>query len=166
MMEFWNEYWPWIIFAAVVLLVIIVKGRPNMIGGAQIPNQPMNRQPQFPASKRVNSLSELKELARTDKIEAIKIYRQRTDAGLKDAMEAIDRLLTGEEIPWFELSSEQVISSTPNFDNMDEMELLLEIQPSLKSGNLIEAIKVTREKTGWSLLDAKNWVEKQVQEKN
>ena len=90
--------------------------------------------------------SELKSLlAEGRKIEAIKLYRDHTDAGLKEAKDVIEALERGGDLPAPERRS---------FSNAEE-----EIVFLLEQGRKIEAIKLYREQTGTGLKEAKEAVE-------
>ena len=82
------------------------------------------------------------------KIEAIKIYRQRTGAGLKEAKDAVEALERGESVPLPPGGSGTVAGS----DVRDFVMLL-------RQGKKIAAIKLYRDKTGVGLADAKTAVE-------
>jgi ribosomal protein L7/L12 len=78
------------------------------------------------------------------KIEAIKLYRDLTGAGLKEAKDAVEALERGD--------SPASASSRSNEDAADILDLL-------RAGQKIRAIKLYRDKTGAGLADAKNAVE-------
>jgi kynurenine formamidase/ribosomal protein L7/L12 len=78
------------------------------------------------------------------KIGAIKLYRERTGVGLKEAKDAVEALERGESLP----TREPVDSS-----------MEAEIVRLLEAGKKIEAIKVYRERTGVGLKEAKDAVE-------
>ncbi len=78
------------------------------------------------------------------KIEAIKVYRGLTGAGLREAKDAVEAIQRGEtpELP-----------STPSSDTDAEVLRMLD------RGEKIQAVKCYREQTGASLMEAKNAVE-------
>jgi len=78
------------------------------------------------------------------KIEAIKLYRTMTGAGLKEAKDAVEAIERGESPP--------SVRSASIVDDADILELL-------RAGQKIRAIKLYREKTGAHLAEAKNAVE-------
>jgi ribosomal protein L7/L12 len=78
------------------------------------------------------------------KIEAIKLYRDLTGTGLKDAKEAVEAIERGGSRP-------EARSGSAGTES-DVLELL-------RAGQKIQAIKVYRERMGVSLLEAKNAVE-------
>jgi large subunit ribosomal protein L7/L12 len=78
------------------------------------------------------------------KIEAIKLYRDMTGAGLKEAKDAVESLERG-----------GAVSAPSDRSSADDLELL----ELLRAGQTIRAIKLYREKTGVGLADAKQAVE-------
>jgi ribosomal protein L7/L12 len=82
-------------------------------------------------------------LAEGKKIEAIKVYRERTGAGLAEAKDAVEALEAGQRLP------SQAIDR--GFEN--------ELVALLEQGQKIEAIRMYREKTGAGLKEAKDAVE-------
>lgn len=86
-------------------------------------------------------------LATGQKIEAIKRYRERTGAGLKEAKDAVEALERGAALP-----APRPLPAEGTFEK--DVILLLE------QGRKIDAIKLYRERTGRGLKDAKDAVEK------
>ena len=84
-------------------------------------------------------------LQRGQKIAAIKLYRERTGANLKEAVDAIETLQRGEPIE----------SREPNNASPDDPEIV----SLLQAGKKIAAIKLYRDKTGAGLATAKAAVE-------
>ena len=82
-------------------------------------------------------------LDRGQKIEAIKLYRERTGAGLKEAKDAVEAIERGQ---------------APAPTGLDEA-LERELVGLLQQGQKIEAIKIYRERTGVGLKEAKDAVE-------
>lgn len=80
---------------------------------------------------------------RGDVIEAIKITRQATSLGLKEAKEAVEAYRSGAPI-----------ANPPG-----SVQIPLQAVSALHQGSLINAIKRTREATGLGLKDAKDAVE-------
>ena len=114
-------------------------GAPLAVPGSPLP----------PASNDLEGeISEL--LARGSKIEAIKVYREATDAGLKDAKDAVEAFERGEPLSLSTVSTPLPI--TPG--SMDD-----QVRDLLRQGNKIEAIKVYREATNCGLKEAKDAVE-------
>jgi ribosomal protein L7/L12 len=83
-------------------------------------------------------------LGEGQKIQAIKLYRERTGVGLRQAKEAVEAIERGEPLP---------IPET--IDESFERELV----GLLHQGQKIEAIKLYRERTGVGLKEAKDAVE-------
>jgi len=77
------------------------------------------------------------------KIEAIKLYRDLTGAGLKEAKDAVEALERDGSLPTRDASSG---------DDPDVLELL-------RAGQKIRAIKLYRDKTGAGLAESKNAIE-------
>jgi len=92
-----------------------------------------------------------------NKINAIKLYRQRTGVGLKEAKDAIDRMA-------LELKTAQ-----PQESNQPEREQIdpNELQRLIYAGQKINAIKYYRKVTGVGLKEAKeavDWLEAQMRQ--
>ncbi len=83
-------------------------------------------------------------LAEGRKIEAIKLYRQETGAGLAKAKKAVEALERGEP-------------RAP--DNKADASLEADLLPLLQQGRKIEAVKLYRERTNTGLKEAKEAVE-------
>jgi ribosomal protein L7/L12 len=93
-------------------------------------------------------------LARGRKLEAIKLYRERTGAGLVDAKEAVEAI---------ERSEDRVREIEARaFAKVRELD---EIEQVLRTKGKIAAIKLYRERTGKGLKDAKEAVEAFAQER-
>lgn len=82
-----------------------------------------------------------------NKIEAIKRYREKTGLGLKEAKDAIDAMAAGAPPP-------RAAPPSPAAGNLDAA-----IDAALRADQLIQAIKLYREKTGLGLAEAKRAVE-------
>ncbi|MBL8058382.1 MAG: ribosomal protein L7/L12, partial [Anaerolineales bacterium] len=117
-----------------------------------------------PASPRSWSLAEMLqqagqfgEVARLvqagQKIEAIKLYRQLTGVGLKEAKDAVDQLEAGQVVQVGQLIVQQWTAGGGERPDLAEMRRLL------LAGKKIEAIKVYRSRTGLGLKEAKDAVE-------
>jgi len=85
-------------------------------------------------------------LRRGNKIEAIKLVRDATGLGLKEAKDAVERI-ESEESP--AVLPERIRSST----------MSPEIEAALQQGNKIEAIRLLRAQTGVGLKEAKEAVD-------
>jgi ribosomal protein L7/L12 len=79
------------------------------------------------------------------KIQAIKLYRERTGAGLKEAKDAVDAMGRGEKV-------------VVQFREIDQ-DLESELIGLLQQGQKIQAIKLCRSRTGMGLKEAKEVVE-------
>ena len=84
-------------------------------------------------------------LRRGDSIGAIKLVREATGLGLKEAKDIVDEILRGNSV--------QVSAKAPSGP------LPLDVVQALKAGHKIEAIKLLREQTGLGLKEAKDAVE-------
>ncbi len=82
------------------------------------------------------------------KIEAIKVYREHTGCGLKEAKDAIDALERGQPAPSVQQQSARL--APPDAGQLERL---------VQSGNKIEATKLYREQTGVSLREAKDAVD-------
>jgi len=88
-------------------------------------------------------------LGRGDKVEAIKLVREATGLGLKEAKDAVERHAAGE--PPF-------TSQAPPFADSEAMPLAA--VSALQNGKLIEAVRVVRQARRIGLKDAKDAVER------
>ena len=84
-------------------------------------------------------------LQRGDKIEAIKLLRDATGVGLKEAKEAIDRLEAGDALKIPARAQPAVLSE--------------EVMASIRRGNKMEAITRFRDQAGVGLKEAKDVIE-------
>jgi len=99
------------------------------------------------ATRPATSLDEVRRLAfQGQKIQAIKVYRELTGAGLKEAKDYVDALESG--------GQPAAISSAPPADAG-----LAEVHALARQGQKIQAIKVYRELTGAGLKEAKDYVD-------
>jgi len=102
----------------------------------------------------LDKLAELKRLAHSgQKIEAIKLYRQIFDVGLKEAKEAVEKLEAGEPLV---VTS---VSVTSTGANVEQAARMAEVVQLMRAGKKIEAIKVYRQIFGVGLKEAKDAVE-------
>jgi ribosomal protein L7/L12 len=81
------------------------------------------------------------------KIEAIKVYREHTGCGLKEAKDAIEALERGDSVPSAQPRSR---FAPPNSGQLESL---------VYAGQKIEAIRLYREQTGCGLREAKDAVE-------
>ena len=98
------------------------------------------------------NLAEIKDLVRQgNKIEAIKIYREMTGVGLKEAKDAVEALAAGEPVVAQASAAGAAFASSAAL--MDEVKRLL------RANKKIEAVKVYREYFDVGLADAKSAVD-------
>lgn len=90
-----------------------------------------------------------------NKIEAIKLYRQFTGQGLKEAKDAVEAIEAGQSFS-LTFTAPQAASGSPLAQNPAA---ILAVKALLQAGNKIEAIKVYRQLTGLGLKEAKDAVE-------
>jgi ribosomal protein L7/L12 len=88
-------------------------------------------------------------LDRGEKVEAIKLYREQTGAGLRDAKDAVEAIGAGRPVADHRTSPGPV---DPGFE--------AELVKLLRSGRKIQAIQRHRERTGTGLKEAKDAVER------
>jgi ribosomal protein L7/L12 len=102
-----------------------------------------------PAGVDVDQIQQLTRAGK--KIEAIKLVREQTGLGLKEAKDAVEAIERGElvEFPLRTASTTQVVSGV-DLDQINEL---------LLQNKKIEAIKLVREQTGLGLKEAKDVVE-------
>lgn len=85
-------------------------------------------------------------LSSGNKIQAIKVYREKTGAGLAEAKEAVEALASGGEVAG---------SSSTSRVPVDDPELIDEMKELIGQGNPLLAIKLVRQRTGRSLKESK-----------
>lgn len=90
-------------------------------------------------------------LAERQKIEAIKLYRDHTGAGLKEAKDAVEALERGQAWPESEFGLPEDLEAA--------------VLSLIERGQKIEAIKLYRERTGAGLKQAKEAVESLARER-
>lgn len=113
-----------------------------MMNGATAPPLP-------PRAAPVNLDAAIQNAVRAgQKIEAIKLYREKTGLGLKEAKDAIDALFSGGP------PAQRTAPPSPSSGNLDAA-----IDAAIRGDQLIQAIKLYREKTGLGLAEAKRAVE-------
>jgi ribosomal protein L7/L12 len=97
-------------------------------------------------------------IERGNKIEAIKVYREITGVGLKEAKDAVDAMTAGQPIV---VSQATLVSGSAlaGAGFASSAALMDEIKRLLRSGNKIEAIKIYREYFNVGLKDAKDAVD-------
>jgi ribosomal protein L7/L12/outer membrane protein assembly factor BamB len=94
-------------------------------------------------------------LAQSNKIEAIKRYRETFDTGLKEAKHAVEALETGRAFKLSEIVAQARGPRTP----VDDAAILAEVTQRVRSGKKIEAIKRMREVYVIGLKQAKDLVD-------
>lgn len=150
------ETW-WIVGCVVVgaigLWLVLRSRRAEVVGGDQKPAAPRPvKAPQAPPRPTATALSGLdrylhKLAAEGKKIEAIKLVRERTGLGLKEAKDYV------EAIP-------NVVPLSQHVQSQIGSESLQQEAIALKAQNkAIEAIKLVRERTGLGLKEAKHYVD-------
>jgi ribosomal protein L7/L12 len=137
-----------LIVAAVVVVILRQRGGVTVVPSAA-PTQPPGSQPGAPADPDAH-VAEL--LARGNKIEAIKLVRQHTGLGLKEAKDYVERLPGAPRLA--ELPTVVAPASPAPAGSIDD-----EARAILARGNKIEAIKLVREHTGLGLKEAKDYVD-------
>lgn len=98
-------------------------------------------------------------LGRNNKIEAVKIVRERTALGLKEAKDVVDAFQARPELG-LQLSAEKLMtSSVTNPENGLTPAVMQSIETDVRNNRLINAIKTYREATGLGLKESKDAVE-------
>jgi ribosomal protein L7/L12 len=90
------------------------------------------------------------------KIEAIRLYRERYGVGLKEAKDAVDAFARGAPLTF--------AASPPRSGLADDPELASIIDPLLREGRLIQAIKEYRDRRPVGLKEAKEIIEARAAE--
>lgn len=93
-------------------------------------------------------------------IDAIKLYREITGLGLKEAKEAIDRYADGGSLE----PAEDIVARKAALDRAAPVDG--EIKGLLESGRKLEAIKLLRERSGLDLATAKDIVDSMAADLN
>ena len=129
-----------IIVAVLAIAVVVVRSSRSRDTVAAEPSQPLS-----------NDLNEAARtlLAQGKKIHAIKLVRERSGIGLKEAKDYVDALEAG-DMPVVPVST---IAQVPS-------DGLTAAYAALQGGNKIEAIRLVREATGLGLKEAKDYVER------
>lgn len=98
-------------------------------------------------------------LGRNNKIEAIKIVREKTALGLKEAKDAVDAFHARPELG-LQIPVEKLMTTpTTNAESGLSQAVLHSIETEIRNGRLINAIKIYRETTGMGLKESKDAVE-------
>jgi len=93
-------------------------------------------------------------LAQGKKIEAIKIVREHTGLGLKEAKEYVEAVAAGKN-PAPAMQMGEMTMPT----GQDKVKLEGQVRQLLAGGNKIAAVKLVREYTQWGLKEAKDYVD-------
>lgn len=105
-------------------------------------------------------LGQLVEILRKgNKIEAIKLYREKTGLGLKEAKDAIEAYMANSSAPLASPFGAGETATTPAAPTPQHEDVRQRVATLLAEGNYIEAIKFYREKTGLGLKEAKDAVD-------
>jgi ribosomal protein L7/L12 len=96
-------------------------------------------------------------LALRQKIQAIKLYRQQTGCGLREAKQAVDSIEKEQQHPI--LFQSQGTYTTLESGTIDQTALRAEVLHLLASHQKIQAIKLYRVQTGYGLREAKQAVD-------
>ncbi len=106
----------------------------------------------------LDKLAELKRLAHSgQKIQAIKLYREMFDVGLKEAKDAVEKLEAGQPVVMTSVSVSP--PSVASAASVDQATRLAEVVQLLRAGQKIEAIKLYRQIFDVGLKEAKDAVE-------
>ena len=107
----------------------------------------------------LDKLAELKRLISSgQKIEAVKLYREITGVGLKEAKDAVEAMEAGRPV----VITRAAATTNARYEAADDLSpavRLREVMALIQSGQKIEAIKLYREITGVGLKEAKDAVE-------
>lgn len=107
-----------------------------------------------PLIQQAQKLKEVKRLVQSGRmIDAVKLYREITGVGLKEAKDAVEQIARGEPVQINSVVTTNVGGTT------DQAEKMKQVVRLIKEGNKIEAIKAFREATGVGLKEAKEAVE-------
>jgi ribosomal protein L7/L12 len=152
-----------ICISAVVAIAIIVwiVSRSRQNTPMSMPNQPSwERLAELDA--RLVRRDEVERLLQAgQKIAAIKLYREETGASLREAKDAVERIADGRSAGMSFSAQEAGVSAQDGQEQEEAGEgLTTEIQRLLRAKQKITAIKLYREKTGASLREAKDAVDR------
>jgi len=121
-------------------------------------------EPSFTADPLSNTLGHLKEFGEIAslvkagrKIDAVKLYREITGAGLKEAKDAVEMIAAGRMI---DVSNFTFNLGQPSPTASNLAGTIQEIQQLIRAGNKIEAIKRYREVTGLGLKESKDVIDR------
>ena len=104
--------------------------------------------------QQAQKLKEVKQLVQNGKmLEAIKLYREITNVGLKEAKDAVEAIQRGEPIQINNIVTSNIAGTTNQAEQMKDVVRLI------KEGNKIEAIKKFRQIYGVGLKEAKDAID-------
>jgi ribosomal protein L7/L12 len=106
-------------------------------------------QPVDATSTKLDSAEVLRLMAQGDTIAAIKLVRERTGHGLKEAKDYVEAL-----------ALDRAPSLPPARPSVEPGDLDTEVQRLVAKGNVIKAVKLVRERTGLGLKEAKDYVDR------
>ncbi|HEU5086057.1 MAG TPA: ribosomal protein L7/L12 [Roseiflexaceae bacterium] len=137
------------VIAVVVIVVLMLRQRSRDVTVVPSAPQPGVGTPQAAPGGDEGDAAVAQLLARGNKIEAIKLVRERTGWGLKEAKDYVEALPNAPPLP-APVAPEAPVSA----GSMDD-----EARALLAKGQKIVAIKLVRERTGWGLKEAKDYVD-------
>lgn len=143
---------------AVVVLVLSAKNNVEVVDAPRPPPPGVAVQPPAlagPPPSQILATGAVADLLREGrKIEAIKLFREQTGVGLKEAKDAVEAMERGEavEVPPELVAAPRRITSEMAIDDA-------ELRRHLSGGRLIDAIKRYRELTGLGLKESKDAIE-------
>jgi ribosomal protein L7/L12 len=139
-----------IVALVIVAIVLFARGRARSTDVALIPAAPPTA-----AAPVSDDLAEAVRVLVTQnkKIEAVKLVRERSGLGLKEAKDWVDALETGQPIA---LAAVPTAAPAP----LDTLELESAARVLVSQGKKIQAVKLVRDHTGLGLKEAKDWVER------
>jgi ribosomal protein L7/L12 len=148
---------PLIAIAAVVVVVVVavlVLRRGGGGGGVVVvPPRPEHSAPGAGGPHAPGALGVSELLARGNKIGAIKLVREQTGLGLKEAKDYVDALEAG-------TAPALPVVSPPAPSALSGEALEQEARALVERGNKIGAIKLVREQTGLGLKESKDYVDR------
>jgi ribosomal protein L7/L12 len=134
------------VIAVVVIVVLMLRQRSRDVTVVPSAPQPGVSTPQAAPGGDEGDAAVAQLLARGNKIEAIKLVRERTGWGLKEAKDYVEALPNAPPLP--------APVAPVSAGSMDD-----EARALLAKGQKIVAIKLVRERTGWGLKEAKDYVD-------
>lgn len=137
-----------VILIGLGVLFVVVCGVIFLVLSARSGVEVVSLKPPTPGQPQLGADASPEELLRAGKkIEAIKRYRELTGLGLKEAKDAVEAMESGRS------------SSLPPKSALLRQVHDSEIEAQIRSGHMIDAIKLYREKNGVGLKEAKDAVE-------